>query len=208
MRKKAYIIPKGSRMFTAAAVCMVLQFAAITLMHCLLLKNHIPFFGNIIGDTFGMGTREFFVLFLIDDILLFVSRALPIVGVLLARRNLWTLIVGWLCVPLLWLYESFTHIASGGWVSCGCAVCAALTLILVQTGCLRSKKVAVIALSVSGAGYFGSMLPSVSEIDNAVLLLSFGDVLRYVSCALLIGALLFKIDAVSLPEPIAEVNSD
>lgn len=129
MKEKAYIIPKKSRLFIAAAVCMLIQFAAHTVLNMIYIDNHIPFFGNLYNDFFlyfGFENR-FFVEFLIDDVLYFASCVLPVVGVLLARKNLWVLSIGWICYLLVMLRQYFTTVDSGflSLVLAACAGCAA-----------------------------------------------------------------------------------
>lgn len=202
MKEKNYIIPQKSRLFNAAAVCMVVHVAALTVINMIYYGNHIPFFGNLVGDTHG-----FFVILLIDDILYFLSCVLQVLGTLLARKNLWILSAGWICTLLLQLFQHFTAGGSGS-ISFGFAVCAVLVIVLAQTGNIRSRKAAVIPFIVSGAVYLAVILPPLFRYQDEVLFLSLAGVLQPVSCALLMGAMLFKTDVVTLPKPIVEVRSD
>lgn len=202
MNDKAYIIPRGSWLFTVAAVCMSVQFAALTLVNCLSLDNHIPFFGNIINTY----THGFFAIMFIEDILYFFSCVLQVIGVFLARRNLWILSAGWICTLLLQLFEYFA-VGGSGTISFNFAACAALVLILVQIGSIRSRKAAIIPFIAGGIVYLAATLPTVLVYRDAILALLLLCVLQYVSCALLMGSMLFKTDAVTLPKPIVEVNS-
>lgn len=215
MKEKAYMIPRKSRLFIAAAVCMSLQFVAITLVHMTYFDNHIPFFGNLAFFEYYFYFDDFpiryFVSFLIDDILYFASLVLYVIGVFLTRKNLWVLGSGWICYLLVKLRQYFTTSDSEllSLVIGACALCAALVLILVQTGKIRSRKVAVIPFAVIGAVYLAIDLPSLLQdfdVVSFVSLLAF--VIQPVSCALLMGAMLFKTDAVILPKPIVEEKAD
>lgn len=145
MKEKAYIIPKGSRLYAAAVVCMILQFTALALMNVFYFDNHIPFFGNIVGETHG-----FFVFLLINDILYFLSCVLQVLGMLLARKNLWVLSGGWLCSLLLQIWQNIIF-GGAGTISFNSAAVCALVFILAQTGNIRSRKAAVIPFVVCGA---------------------------------------------------------
>lgn len=202
MKERAYIIPKGSRLYTAAAVCMILQFAALALMNVINFDNHIPFFGNIIGDTHG-----FFGYLLINDILYFLSCVLQVLGMLLARKNLWVLSGGWLCSLLLQIWQNIIF-GEAGTISFNSAAVCALVLILVQTGNIRSRKAAVISFVVCGAVYLAVLLPSLFRYAEPVLFLCALSVLQHFSCAMLMASLLWKNDAVRMPEPIVETAAD
>lgn len=212
MKDKAYMIPIRSPLFTAAAVCMSLQFVALTVQNMTYFDNHIPFFGNLafFRNFFGDFPIRFFVILLIADVLYFASLVLQVIGVFLARKNLWVLSIGWICYLLVMLFQYFTTVDSGflSLVIAACALCAALVLILVQTGKMRSRKAAVIPFVVIGAVYLAVNLPTLLQEQDAVLFLSLAFVIQPVSCTLLMGAMLFKTDAVTLPKPIVEVKAD
>lgn len=218
MKEKAYMIPKRSRLFTAAAVCMIIQFTAITVMNMILFDNHIPFFGNLAFfinlfeySSVGSSLVRVFVITLIDDILYFASLVLYVIGVFLARKNLWVLGSGWICYLSVMLLRYFTisEVGALSLVVAACALCAALVLILVQTGKIRLRKAAVIPFAVIGAAYLAIDLPSLlREWDTVSFVLTLAYVVQPVSCALLIGSMLFKTDAVILPKPIVEEKAD
>lgn len=215
MKEKAYMIPKRSRLFIAAAVCISLQFAALTVQSMIYSDNHIPFFGNLAFFEYYLYFDDFPVRFFVDllltDILTFAYLVLNVIGVFLARKNLWVLSSGWICYLLSWLYS---WIRSGSaeltlLVIAPCALCAALVLILVQTGKIRSRKAAVIPFAVIAAAYLAINLPLLLlDLDVVSFVLTLAYVIQPVSCALLMGAMLFKTDAVTLPKPIVEVKAD
>lgn len=198
MRESAYMIPKRSRLYTAAVVCMILQFAVRAGINAYYVSNHIPFFGNLFGDTQG-----FFAVALIDDILYFAACALPVPGIFLARKNLWFLSVGWLCSLLLQIWQNIIF-GDAGTVSFNSAAVCALVLILVQTGNIRSRKAAVIPFMICGAVYLAVMLPSIIVNGDFLSYLSALIVLEHFSCAMLTGSMLWRTDVVHLPEPIVE----
>lgn len=215
MKEKAYMIPRKSRLFIAAAVCMSLQFAALTVQSMISFDNHIPFFGNLAFFKYYLYFDDFPVRFFVDllltDILTFAYLVLNVIGVFLARKNLWVLSIGWIFYLLCKLYNYFTTSDSGllPFVIAACALCAALLLILVQTGKIRSRKIAMIPFAVIAAAYLAIDLPPLLKDWNAVsFVLPLAYVIQPVSCALLMGAMLFKTDAVTLPKPIVEVKAD
>jgi len=197
-----YIIPKKSRLYTAAVVCMILQFVTLAVMNMISFDNHIPFFGNLFEDTNG-----FFVFFLIDDVLYFSSCVLQVLGMLLARKNLWVLSSGWMCSFLLQIWQNFTSGAVGG-ISFNSAACCALVLILVQTGNIRSRKAAVIPFIVFGAVYLALLLPALFAYKDPITLLSAASALQHFSCAMLMAAILWKNYVIHMPEPIVETIPD
>lgn len=202
MKEKAYIIPKGSWLYAAAVVCMILQFAVRTGINAYYLDNHIPFFGNLFGETHG-----FFAVALIDDILYFAACVLQVLGMLLARKNLWVLSGGWLCSLLLQIWQNIVF-GDAGTVSFNSAAVCALVLILAQTGNIRSRKAAVIPFVVCGAVYLAVMLPSIIRNGDFVSYLSAAVVLQHFSCAMLMASILWKNDAVRVPKPIVETITD
>ncbi len=202
MKEKAYIIPKGSRLYAAAVVCMILQFTALALMNVFYFDNHIPFFGNIVGETHG-----FFVFLLINDILYFLSCVLQVLGMLLARKNLWVLSGGWLCSLLLQIWQNIIF-GGAGTISFNSAAVCALVFILAQTGHIRSRKAAVIPFVVCGAVYLAVMLPTLFRYAEPVLFLSALSAFQHFSCAMLMASILWKNDAVRVPEPIVETITD
>ena len=203
IKEKAYIIPKKSRLYTAAVICMILQFAALAVMNAFNSESHIPFFGNIVGDTHG-----FFVFLLINDILYFLWCVLQVLGMLLARKNLWVLSCGWLCSLLLQIWENIIF-GDAGTLSFNFAACCALALILAQTGNIRTRKAAVIPFIVCGAVYLTVMLPSLFKQAEPILFLyALSGALQYFSCAMLMASLLWRNDAVRMPEPIVETVTD
>lgn len=205
MKEKAYFIPKGSRLFAAAAVCMIVQFAVLAWMSMITFDHKIPFFGDLVGLKL---TQKFFAISFLNDFLYFASCALPVAGILLARKNLWLLIIGWICTMLLQLVQlvpPFTILKFSSWILLlGAAACAALVLILVQTGKIRSRKAAVIPFIVCVAAYLVIILPPILRYQHAVFYLYLASVLKPVSCALLMGTMLFKTESVTLPKPIVE----
>lgn len=202
MKERAYIIPKKSRLYTAAVVCIILQFAVRTGINAYYLESHIPFFGNLVGETHG-----FFVVALIDDILYFTMCVLQVMGMLLARKNLWVLSSGWLCSLLLQIWQNIIY-GNAGTVSFNSAAVCALVLILAQTGNIRTRKAAVIPFVVCGAVYLAVMLPSIIRNGDFVSFLSAAVVLQHFSCAMLMASILWKNDAVRMPEPIVETATD
>lgn len=202
MKERAYIIPKKSRLYTAAVVCMILQFAVLAVRNAFIFDSHIPFFGNIVGDTHG-----FFVYLLIDDILYFSWCVLQVLGMLLARKNLWLLSCGWMCLLLLQIWDNIIF-GDAGTISFNSAAVCALVLILAQTGNIRTRKAAVIPFIVCGAVYLAVMLPPLFRAAEPVLFLSVLSVLQYFSCAMLMASILWKNDAVRMPEPIVETATD
>ncbi len=199
MKEKAYIIPKSSPLFFAAEVSIILCFIILTATQAVYFYNHIPFFGNLVGDTYG-----FFVILLIEDILYFSACVLQVLGTLLARKNLWFLIAGWSCYLILGIFQYIT--ANSGGISCSFLSCCILMMILAQTGNIHSRKAAVIPIIVCGAVYSAMTLPLAFIFGASSILYAAGGILQYASCALLMSALLWRNSVIDMPAPIVEID--